>query len=246
VGSTTTRRHGAEFLAELLDFKGAVELARALDTATTASRPCATTTTEELGQARQHVEAAEREARRALDDRPSDPLVPAARVDAVLRRALTRAPRHRAMVGAVRELFVPVETRTLQRIVSVRRLIRDARSALALAIAAGGSTAGRLGQIDAALTAATAARSDALVARAVGALGESFASDVERAMLAQASPSRATVTLPTEETPSDVALAAVAIATDYVARCETFVVATYLHERSRLDMLVSAALGERL
>lgn len=241
-------RRGAEFLAELLDFRGAVELSRALEARPAglapapppslqppiAPAPASLVPPEQLATVRRLLDRAEREARRPLDDRQA--LLSAARIDGVLQKLFARPARRHAVTAAAREAFAPLESRVRERVVVVRRLARDAREEAGGMVAASGPTGARLEQLDAALHAATAARVDALFVRAVAALAEGFAVDMERTFAELPRPARGEPVGPWA--------GASKLAADHVARCESFVVAVFQHERMRIDMLVSSVLGE--
>ena len=232
-------RHGGEFLAELLDFEGAVQLAQALD-APPASHGEVASPEQAVARAQRRLAEAEREARLPLHDpHTGAPLVTAERIARVLARAGVPASRPRkAIEGAARELFGALEARTLQRIGSVRRVVAEIRRELGPAVAASGAQAARLEQIDAALTGATAAREGALVARAVSAVGDGFAADLERAVLA--------LPKPCEELPVAVWAGEGGFVAEHVGRCESLAFAAFVHERARVDMLVGNTLGGRL
>lgn len=232
--SPARARHGAEFLAELLDFEGAVQLAQTLEAAPPEAPP-ATALEDAVARAQRRLEVAERESRLPLHDpHTGAPLVSAERIARVLEKAGAPAVRQRkALEGAARELFAPLEARTVQRIGAVRRVVAEIRRELGPAVAACGPQGARLEQLDAALTGATAARSEALVARAVGAVGDAFAADLERETLA--------LPKPCLEVPA--AAWAVGFVAEHVARCEALAVAAFVHERARVDMLVRNTVG---
>ncbi len=232
-------RRGEELLAELLDFEGAVQLARALE----AGPPAALVASPPGGgvaHACRRLAEAEREARQPLLDlHTGASLISGARLLRALVGAGAPASRQRkALALAAQELFAPLEARTLQRIASVRRRVLDVREELGPVVAAGGPIAARLEKIDAALARATAARSHALFVRAVGTLGDAFAVDLERSVLALP---KGCLALPVEAW-----TCAGGFVPEHVGRCESLVVATFLHERARVEMLVQNTLGERL
>jgi hypothetical protein len=168
-----------------------------------------------------------------------DPLLGAGRIARALERAGAPASRQRkAMAAAARELFGPLEALTVKRIGVVRRRVLEVRAEAAAVVAASGAAGARLEQIDAALTAATATRTDALYARAVGAYAEAFATELERVVLALPKPCP---TLPVEAW-----VGPDGFVTAHLERCEALVVAAFFHERARVDMLLSATLGEPL
>ena len=230
-------RHGAALLVELLDFEGSVALAHVL-----ATPPLAPLTplAGALTRARRQLAEVEEDARRPLcDPHTGASLVTAERVATALGRAgVPSARSKKAIEAAARELFAPLETRALKRIGSSRRLVAEARRDLCATVAASGPRGARLEQLDAALSAATAQRAEALVTRALGALGDAFAADLERAVLALPKPCPE---LPVAEWTEPGGFIA-----EHVARCEALVLASFLHERARLDMLVHSALGEGL
>jgi len=229
------RRHGAEFLAELLDFDGAVQLSRALE-ATPA--PVAAPSSPELALARaqRRLTDVEREARLPLHDPHTGlTLVPASRLQRALERAGAPASRQRkAIAAAARELFAPVEARTVQRIATVRRLVREVREEIAPAVAASGPVAARLEQLDAALAGATAARSDALFGRAVISLGDGFAADLEQVVIE--------LPRPCAGLPVAAWTGPGGVVADHIGRCEALIAAVFLHERARVDMLLRSTL----
>lgn len=233
-------RHGGEFLAELLDFEGAVQLAQTLDAPPAGPQGEVASPDQAVARAQRRLAEVEREARLPLHDpHTGAPLVTAERIARVLARAGVPASRPRkAIDGAARELFGALEARTLQRIGSVRRVVAELRRELGPAIAASGPQAARLEQIDAALTVATAARESALVARAVGAVGDAFAADLERAVLA--------LPKPCEELPVEAWAGEGGFVAEHVGRCESLALAAFVHERARVDMLVGNTLGGRL
>lgn len=231
-------RHGAELLPELVDFEGAMQLAHALQTAPTPASALLPVDVA-LARAKRRLAAAEDEAREPLRALSGASFVPPERIERVLARAgVPQARRRKAIGNAARELFEPLETRTLQRIGSVRRLVGEVRRELGPVIAATGPEAARLEQLDAALGAATVARSDALLSRAVGALGDAFAADLEQAVIALPKPCPA---IPVAAWTGEGGFVA-----EHVARCEGFVVAAFVHERARVDLLVRNTLRERL
>src|SRR5690606_17140432 len=105
-------------------------------------------------------------------------------------------------------------------------------------VAATGPIGARLEALDAALSAATEARADALADRAIGAAGESFAADLEGAVIA--------LPRPCEAMPLAAWVGPGGFVAELAARCEGLIVATFLHERARLDMLAASTLGEAL
>jgi len=230
-------RHGAELLVDLLDFEGSVALAHVL-----ASPPLSPLTplAGALARVRRQLAEAEQDARRPLrDPHTGASLLSAERVASVLERAGVPAARSKkAIEAAARELFAPLEARALKRIGSSRRLVAEARRDLGPTIATSGPHGARLEQLDAALTAATAQRAEALVTRALGALGDALAADLEQAVLALPRPC---LELPAAEWTEPGGFIA-----EHVARCEGLVLASFLHERARLDMLAHSALGEGL
>jgi hypothetical protein len=232
--------HGAELLPELLDFEGAIQLAHALQSAPRAARATMVPATA-VDRARRQLAAAEREASQPLrDPHTGGSLIPAERIAQLLERAgLPTSRRRTAIASAARELFTPVETRALERIATVRRLLAQVRRELGPIIAASGSAAARLEQIDAVLVVATAARSEALVARAFAAVGAAFASELERAI--RELPRAIDLELPVTAWAGEDGLVSA-----HVARCEALCVAAFVHERARVDMLVRHTLGERL
>jgi hypothetical protein len=228
-------RRGAELLIELLDFEGSVALAHVLATQPlTPLTPLAGAVT----RARRRLSEAGHDAERPLTDpHTGAPLISAERVASVLGRAGVPAARSKkAIEGAARDLFAPLEARTQKRIGASRRFLAELRRDLGPTIRASGPIGARLEQIDAALTAATAARADALVARALGAIGDAFAADLERAVLDLPKPCPG---LPVAEWTGG-------FVADHVGRCEALALAAFLHERARIEMLVESALGERL
>lgn len=239
-------RHGAELLPELLGLDGAVQLARAVDAARAASKPPVADATsdgaraEALAHARRRLAEAEREARRPLQgDVAGATLVPAARLERALQRAGAPASRQRrALAAAARDLFTPIEARIGQRISAVRRHVRAIRDDVGPAAAAAGPLAARLEALDAALAAATSARADALVDRAIAAAGDAFAEDLEAAVIG--------LPRPCDAMPIAAWTGAGGFVGELAARCEGLIVATFLHERARLDMLVASTLGEPL
>lgn len=231
-------RHGTDVLPELLAFDGAVHLSQTLD-----SKPAPLNRTPLAGAvdvARRRLAAAEREAREPLRDAHSDdPIITAERFARLLERAGAPATRSRKALGnAARELFAPLEARTLQRIAAVKRSVLEVRRDLVPTIVSRGPSAARLEQLDAALTQATAARTEGLVARAVGAVGDTLAEELERVVCELP---RGTLELPIE-----LWLGEQGFVTAHVARCEDLCLAAFLHERARLDMLVRHTLHERL
>lgn len=229
-------RHGAEVLPELLDFEGAVQLAHVLRTRP-ASAIAGRTPAEALAEARERLAAAERDARQPLrDPRRGAPLVDAEDVERALAKAGAPAVRSRKPLAlAARELFAPLEARTLQRITSLRRLVDEVRLELGPPIAASSPVAARLEQLDAALTGATVARSDALLARAVGAIGDAFAAELERVVTE--------LPKPCAELPIAAWLAEGGFVAEHTSLCERLVLASFLHERARVDMLVRSTIG---
>src|SRR5690606_16114616 len=139
-----------------------------------------------VSEARQRLASAEHDARQPLrDPMTGGSLVPADRLERAPERAGAPATRSRqALAAAGREVFAPVEARALQRSASLRRLVAEVRHELGTVIAASGPVAARLEQLDAALAVATAARTEALIARAAGAVGDAFAAELERAVIA--------------------------------------------------------------
>ncbi len=225
------------FLAELLDLDGTVQLARAVQSVPTVleDRP---SPADAMAEARHHLLGAEREARATLQSEGGAALVSAARILGLLARAGVPGNRQRKVIStAGRELFAPVAARTLQRVIAVRRRVADARVAIAPAIVARGPVEARLEQIDAAIVSATAARSAVLFATAVAALGDAFAADLERAVLALRTG---------DAIPAEAWVAPDGLLTQHVGRCEALIGATHRHERARLDNLVESTLGERL
>lgn len=228
-------RHGAAFLPELLDFEGAVHLAHTLRSAP-AGAVAGRTPNAAVSEARQRLASVERDARQPLrDPMTGAPLVSPERLDRALARAGAPASRSRkALALAGRELFAPVESRALARIASLRRAVAEVRHELGAVIAASGPVAARIEQLDAALASATAARTDALVARAVSAVGDAFAAELERAVIA----------LPKacEEAPVASWLAEGGWVAEHVEQCERLVLASFLHERERVEMLVRSTI----
>lgn len=237
--SPARSRHGAELLPELLDFEGAVQLAQALET-TPSAASASWGASEAIAIARQRLASAERDVRRPLSDpRTGASFAAPDRIAHALERAGVPATRQRkAIASAAHDLFAPLETQMLRRITAVRQLVAEVRREIAPTIAASAPNAARLEQIDAALGQATSARSDALFSRAIVAMRDAFAADLEVAVLALPKPCDE-VPLATWASPSGPV-------GEHVARCEAFVVASFLHERARLDMLVRNTLGERL
>ncbi len=230
-------RHGTDVLPELLAFGGAVHLAQTLDSKPTPLEGAPLTGAVDI--ARRRLGAAERDAYAPLSESSGEPLVSRERFARVLAR--TGAPATRArkpLANAARELFGPIEARTLQRVAAIRRDITHVRRDLGPTILTRGPSAARLEQLDAALAQATAARCENLVARAVAAVGESFAAALERLV----------VELPRDapELPLEEWLGPDGFVAAHVARCEELCVATFVHERARVDMLVRHTLHERL
>lgn len=232
-------RRGAELLPELLGLDGAVQMARALDAAAVPATD-APSAADALAHARRRLSEAERDARRPLGDAGSGaPLVPSARLERALERAGAPASRQRrALATAARELFTPIEGRVAQRIGTVRRLVRAVRDGLGPALAATGPIGARLEALDAALHGATMARTDALVDRSIAAAGDAFAADLEAAVIA--------LPRPCDAMPIAAWLAPGGFVADLTVRCEGLIVATFLAERARVDMLVANTLGEPL
>ncbi|WP_236515443.1 DUF3348 family protein [Sandaracinus amylolyticus] len=232
-------RHGAELLPALLDFEGAVQLAQALETPP-ATTSAGWTPAEAITIARRRLESAEREVRRPLSDpRTGASFGAPERIAHFLERAGVPATRQRkAIASAAHELFAPLEAQMSRRITAVRQLVAEVRREIAPTIAASAPSAARLEQLDAALAQATSVRSDALFSRAIVAMRDAFAADLEVAVLA--------LPKPCDEVPLAAWASARGPVGEHVARCEAFVVASFLHERARLDMLVRNTLGERL
>lgn len=233
---TPDARHGVAFLPELLDFEGAVHLAHTLRSAP-AVGVAGRTPSAAVSEARQRLASAERDARQPLrDPMTGGPLVSPEHLNRALAKAGAPAFRSRKAVAlAGRELFGPVESRALSRIASLRRVVAEVRQELGAVIAASGPVAARIEQLDAALASATAARTDALVARAVSAIGDAFAAEFEHSVVA--------LPKPCDEVPVASWLAEGGWVAEYTEQCERLVLASFLHERERVENVVRSTVG---